>query len=233
MRRICGSHERRRGGLHQLTRERSNVSAHVQLGIHCIGDIFVQCWNADGGDVLRESLRRICGSHERRRGGLHQLTRERSNVSAHVQLWIHGIRDVFVQSRNADRGDLFRESMRRFSGSHERRRGGLHQLTRERSNVSAHVQLGIHGIRDVFVQSRNADGGDVLRESLRCICGSHERRRGGLHQLTRERSNVSAHVQLGIHGIRDVFVQSRNADRGDLFRESMRRFSGSHERRCW
>ena len=96
-------------------------------------------------------MRRICGSHERRRGGLHQLTRERSNVSAHVQLGIHGIRDVFVQSRNADRGDLFRESMRRVCGSHERWRWRLHQIPRERVDVSAHVQCRVYGIGDVFV----------------------------------------------------------------------------------
>jgi hypothetical protein len=82
------------------------VSADVQLWIHGVGDIVVQCGNADRRDVLREPMRRLCCPNERRSGGLHQLTRERSNVSADVQLWIHGVWNVLMQPRNADRCDM-------------------------------------------------------------------------------------------------------------------------------
>ena len=105
------------------------MSADVQLWIHGVGDIVVQCGNADRRDVLREPMRRLCCPNERRSGGLHQLTRERSNVSAHVQLGVHCIGDVFMQCGNADRRDVLRESMRRVGGSHERWRGRLHQIT--------------------------------------------------------------------------------------------------------
>ena len=137
--------------MHQLTRERSNVSAHVQLGVHCIGDVFMQCGNADRRDVLRESMRRVGGSHERWRGRLLEFSWEWVDMPADVQLGIHGVGDIFVQCWNADRGDLFRESMRRVCGSHERWRWRLHQIPRERVDVSAHVQCRVYGIGDVFV----------------------------------------------------------------------------------
>ena len=81
----------------------------MQRRVHGIGDFFMQCWDTDRGDVLREPLRCICGSHERRRGRLHQLNREWVDMPADVQQRVHGIWDIFVQSRNADRRDVLRE----------------------------------------------------------------------------------------------------------------------------
>ena len=81
----------------------------MQRRVHGIWDIFVQCWDTDRGDLLRESLRHVHGSHERRRVRRHQLNRERVDVRAHVQRRLHGVGDIVMQCWDTDRGDLLRE----------------------------------------------------------------------------------------------------------------------------
>ena len=106
VRRVCGSHERWRGRLHKLTGERVDVPADVQPRVHSIRDIILQCWDTDRRDVLCESMRRVCSSHERWRGRLHQLPGERVDVPADVQLGVHGIGDELVQCWDFDSGDV-------------------------------------------------------------------------------------------------------------------------------
>jgi len=56
LRRICAPYKRRCGRLHQLPGERIDVPAHVQLGVRGVGDIVVQRWDTDGGDVLEDTV---------------------------------------------------------------------------------------------------------------------------------------------------------------------------------
>ena len=86
------------------------MPADVQLRVHGIWDIILQCWDSDCRDVLRESMRRVCGSHERWRGRLHQLPGERIDVPAHVQLGVRGVGDILVQW-DTDRRDVLKDIM--------------------------------------------------------------------------------------------------------------------------
>ena len=87
-------------------------------------------------------------------------------MPAHVQLWVHGVWNVILQRRHADDGDVRRESLRCFGRSLKRRCRGLHELTSERVNVPAHVQLWVHGVWNVILQLRHADDSDVRRERM-------------------------------------------------------------------
>ena len=84
------------------------------------------------------------------------------------------------------------------------------------------MQRRVHGIWDIFVQCRDTDRRNVLRESMRRLCCSHERRRGRLHQLNREWVDMPADVQLGVHCIWDIFLQPRGADRCDVLDDTLR-----------
>jgi len=62
-------------------------------------------------DMLSKSVRRVRGANARRCGHLHELTSERVNVPAHVQLWVHGVWSVYMQCRYCNRRDVRRERM--------------------------------------------------------------------------------------------------------------------------
>ena len=83
----------------------------MQLGVYGVGDIIVQRWDAHRGDVLRESLRRICTPHKRRCGRLPWLSGERLDVPADVQLRVHGVGDIVVQRWDAHRGDVLKSTV--------------------------------------------------------------------------------------------------------------------------
>jgi hypothetical protein len=139
-----------------------------------------------------------------------------------VQLRLHPRRDQVVHSRHFHQHSHVQwRFLLRVCGPNERRCGRLHQLSGERVDVSTNVQLWVYGVWNVFVQRRDCDRGDVLRESLRCVCGSYERRRGRLHEHSGERVDMPAHVQLGVHGIWDIILQCRYSNRRDVLRESM------------
>ena len=162
-----------------------------------------------------------------------------------MQVGVHGIWDNIVFGSGADERYVLRESMRCIRYPHERRRGRLHQLAGERLDVPADVQLGVYGIRDIILQRRNTDRRDVLRESMRRVYSSNERRRRRLHQLAGERLDVSAHLQLGVYSIRDELVLLGHVDSCDMLCELVhclltldqgwdrRGFSLHKWRHCW
>ena len=84
-------------------------------------------------------MRRVRRANARRCGHLHELTGERVNVPAHVQLWVHGVWSVYMQCRYCNRRDVLSKSVRRVRGANARRCGHLHELTSERVNVPANV----------------------------------------------------------------------------------------------
>jgi hypothetical protein len=59
MRRVCSSHQRCRRRLHRLPGERLDVPADVQLGVHGIRDIILQCWDSDSCNVRCEIVHRL------------------------------------------------------------------------------------------------------------------------------------------------------------------------------
>ena len=121
-----------------------------------------------------------------------------------------------MQCWYCNRRDVRRESLRCFGCSLKRRCRGLHELTSKRVNVPAHVQPWVHGVWNVILHLRHADGGDVRHESLRCFWRSLKRRCRGLLKLSGERVNLPAHVQLWVHGVWNVILQRRHADDGDV-----------------
>ena len=74
----------------ELPRERVDVSAHVQLGVHGVGDIVVQCGNTYRGDVLCELVHFLLNLKQgriRRKLLLHQRRgcwRHRWTVHVHI-----------------------------------------------------------------------------------------------------------------------------------------------------
>ena len=56
-----------------------------------------------------------------------------------------------------------------------------------------------------------AHGGDLLSERLRCVRCTYERRRRRLHELSRERVDMPAHVWFGLYRFRDFLLQCWNA----------------------
>ena len=71
----------------------------------------MQCRYCNRRDVRHESLRCFGRSLKRRCRGLHELTSERVNVPAHVQLWIHRFWSVYMQCRYCNRRDMLCERM--------------------------------------------------------------------------------------------------------------------------
>ena len=231
MRRLRGALERWRRRLHELARVWLDVSADVQLWVHGVRAKLVHCGHAHGGDVLCERVRRVHSSDQRRRRRLHELARVWLDVSADVQLWVHGVRAKLVHSGHAHRGDVLCERVRRVHSSDQRRRRRLHELARVWLDVSADVQLWVHGVRAKLVHCGHAHGGDVLCERVRRVRSSDQRRRRRLHELARVWLDVSADVQLWVHGVRAKLVHCGHAHGGDVLCERVRRVRSSDQRR--
>jgi hypothetical protein len=71
----------------------------------------MQCGQFDRGDVLGECVRRVHSSHQWWRRVVHELIGVWVYVPAHVQQWLHRVRDELVQRGHADRGEVLGESM--------------------------------------------------------------------------------------------------------------------------
>ena len=141
-------------------------------------------------------------------------------VPAHVQQWLHGVRDELVQRGRADRGDVLGECVRCVHSSHQRARRKLHGLIGIWVYVPAHVQQWLHGVRDELVQHGYIDRGDVLGGCVSCIHSSHQRQCRDVHEIAPIWGCLPAHVQQWLHCVWDVFMQSWDTYRRDVLGQS-------------
>ena len=114
--------------------------------------------------MLCERVRRVHSSDQRRRRRLHELARVWLDVSADVQLWVHGVRAKLVHADTLTAATCSANACDASDSSDQRWRRRLRELARVWLDVSADVQLWVHGVRAKLVHCGHAHGGDVLCE---------------------------------------------------------------------